>query len=273
MPQVMAAQINRGQITTSRTGPVRLDHHVLQVFLQGSVTCIHGPLQVPNDYPWLALIPAGDASGYYSPGDCELHSVSFQWKELTVVPHENHALRLHVRGKQYLVARYVKLSPESVDLCTALIADIRRDLLMQDLQGDLRAEERFLRMFRTYVRIAGAEIYEAKHRELARFRELIVAHAYEPTSIEELAGQCGMTAYHLRRLFKQCFGISPGTYRNALRMAYAHDLLASSSLNVTEVARRVGFDDPLYFSRAFRKHYGHAPSRAIRVHPSERSPV
>jgi len=42
-------------------------------------------------------------------------------------------------------------------------------------------------------------------------------------------------------------------------MLEAARLLRFTDLTVQEVARRVGFDDPLYFSRAFKRRYGEAP--------------
>ncbi len=46
-------------------------------------------------------------------------------------------------------------------------------------------------------------------------------------------------------------------------MTRARELLISSQLNVSEVAFEVGYSDPLYFSRIFRKHFNVTPSSLI----------
>ena len=66
---------------------------------------------------------------------------------------------------------------------------------------------------------------------------------------------------HLRRLFKQELGQTPGQYLTALRLEHAAEFLRTEGLSVAQAAYRSGFDDPLYFSRLFHKHMGIPPSR------------
>ena len=57
----------------------------------------------------------------------------------------------------------------------------------------------------------------------------------------------------------EIMGVSPQQYLIDLRLRNARDLLISTDLSISEVARSVGYDDPLYFSRLYRKHYGLSP--------------
>jgi AraC family transcriptional regulator, transcriptional activator of pobA len=52
------------------------------------------------------------------------------------------------------------------------------------------------------------------------------------------------------------------------RMLEAARLLRFTDLTVGEIAFRAGFSDPLYFSRAFKRHYGEAPMAYREVHRS-----
>jgi len=54
-------------------------------------------------------------------------------------------------------------------------------------------------------------------------------------------------------------------YILSLRMANAQSLLETTEYNISEVAAAVGYDNPLYFSRLFRKHTGMSPSEYRRV--------
>lgn len=68
---------------------------------------------------------------------------------------------------------------------------------------------------------------------------------------------------YLRKLFKKEVGMSPLEYLTSLRMKSAEKLLTAMWTNeysVAEVAQMCGFDDALYFSRVFKKHFGCSPT-------------
>jgi len=79
-------------------------------------------------------------------------------------------------------------------------------------------------------------------------------------NIEEYAVSKHMSTCWFIRNFKQYNHMTPMQYILSLRIANAQSLLTSSSSNVTEVAAAVGYDNPLYFSRLFKKQIGLAPS-------------
>ena len=62
------------------------------------------------------------------------------------------------------------------------------------------------------------------------------------------------------RLFARYTGLSVLAWARSQRMERAATLLRTTSLRASEVARMVGFADPLYFSRVFRATYGVPPS-------------
>ena len=62
------------------------------------------------------------------------------------------------------------------------------------------------------------------------------------------------------RNFKEYTGSTPAQYLLSLRISNAQTLLESTSYNITEIANIVGYDNPLYFSRIFKKQIGMSPS-------------
>ncbi|MDR0939425.1 MAG: response regulator [Mediterranea sp.] len=66
-------------------------------------------------------------------------------------------------------------------------------------------------------------------------------------------------------------GYSPGEYLRIVRMKKAAELLRESDYNVSEVAYKVGFDDPFYFSKCFKKQFGHSPSKHHDLYTSRSS--
>lgn len=78
-------------------------------------------------------------------------------------------------------------------------------------------------------------------------------------SLEGIAMQFDYSKYYLDRCFKDAYGISLIAYRNEKRMQLAKELLTKKS--VSDVSETLGFSSIYVFSRAFKNHYGVAPTK------------
>ena len=78
-------------------------------------------------------------------------------------------------------------------------------------------------------------------------------------SVEDLASDMGMSRVQLYRKVKALTGSSPVDLLRKARLAQALQWLQSSDLTVSEIAYRVGFSTPSYFTKCFRDEYGKAP--------------
>jgi AraC family transcriptional regulator len=81
-------------------------------------------------------------------------------------------------------------------------------------------------------------------------------------STAALANIANFSAFHFMRIYRALAGESLGTTVQRLRLARAAHLLAASGASISEVSGRVGFETPQAFARAFREHFGVAPSEA-----------
>lgn len=91
--------------------------------------------------------------------------------------------------------------------------------------------------------------------------EQIRNHPETPLSLGAAAQMAGRSPSTLTRLFKKLTGQSFKQYQIGFRLQCAAELLEEMpNLPVGEVARRVGLDDPFYFSRLFHKQMGLSPS-------------
>ena len=79
--------------------------------------------------------------------------------------------------------------------------------------------------------------------------------------IEEYAESMHMSVSWFIRNFKEYTGSTPAQYILALRISNAQSLLETTDLNVTEISEIVGYENPLYFSRLFKKQLGLSPSQ------------
>ena len=77
----------------------------------------------------------------------------------------------------------------------------------------------------------------------------------------EIAAVCGMSVTHLRRSFKEKYGMPMLEYRLDVRMLKAKDMLLSGGYTVSEISEILGFDDANYFSRCFKKKTGVSPKK------------
>lgn len=81
-----------------------------------------------------------------------------------------------------------------------------------------------------------------------------------PMTLDMLSHYAGVSGQHLNRLFKQAIGTTPLLYVSELRLNQAASLLREGQMTIKAIAEAVGFDDPYYFSKKFRKHFGLSPS-------------
>jgi len=94
-------------------------------------------------------------------------------------------------------------------------------------------------------------------RTLAYFHQ----HYAQPLSRAEIARAIGVNGNYLSEIFRQELGLSPWEYLNRYRIKKAKDLLDHTDKSVTAIAFEVGFNDPAYFNRVFRKIVGMSPGQ------------
>ena len=96
--------------------------------------------------------------------------------------------------------------------------------------------------------------------QLSRSVDLMHDLLDTPLRLTELAAMAGSSVYHHIRCFRTQFGVPPHRYLNNLRLERAATLLRFTSLQVGEIAFRVGMPDLAHFGKRFRRFAGHSPS-------------
>lgn len=79
-------------------------------------------------------------------------------------------------------------------------------------------------------------------------------------SIQQVAEDMGVSYSSFRKLFKEHTGISPAIYQQDLRLQRAKELLSTTDLSIKEIAYRLHFESPDYFSAKFKLKTGRRPS-------------
>ena len=79
-------------------------------------------------------------------------------------------------------------------------------------------------------------------------------------TIQEIAQKLGISYSSFRKLFKEYTGIAPAMYQHNLRLQLAKELLTSTDESIKEIAYRLNFGSPDYFSSKFKAKIGMKPS-------------
>ena len=79
-------------------------------------------------------------------------------------------------------------------------------------------------------------------------------------SIEEIAKSTYLSTTYITKIYKEITGDTPINYLINLRMDKAREILSEGHFPIQTVAKRVGYDDPYYFSKLFKKKFGYSPS-------------
>ncbi len=85
-------------------------------------------------------------------------------------------------------------------------------------------------------------------------------HYSDPITVDDLAKRAGYSKCRFNSIFKSSVGCTPIQYLKNIRLSFAADLLSATTLSIGEIAASCGFNDSLYFSRAFSQKYQCSPS-------------
>ncbi|MFC3797968.1 helix-turn-helix domain-containing protein [Cohnella sp. GCM10012308] len=112
---------------------------------------------------------------------------------------------------------------------------------------------------------SGSPRHRKREEDLSRAIRFMNDRLHVTVTLPELAKHAGLSKQHLIHLFKQETGFPPIDYYLRLKMQKASQLLSLTGLSVKEIAAAVGFGDPYYFSRMFKKLMGTSPTDYRRV--------
>ena len=167
-----------------------------------------------------------------------------------------------LRREDYL--RVVASDAETMRAATELEA-----VLLDPTSLGLLREAKSLELL---ARLIGARDREASHQGLTRpvrdrlqhARECLLRDLATPPTLDDLASECGLNTFALKRDFKKLFGEPVFALYQRERMRLAWELLASGRLSATDAGSRVGYTNMSHFGAAFRRAHGVLPGEVRR---------
>ena len=107
---------------------------------------------------------------------------------------------------------------------------------------------------------------DSKHVDIINKARLRIRESLEEDlTIQDLAQELGISYSSFRKLFKEHTGFAPALYQQNLKLQRAKELLSTTDDSIKEIAYRLNFESPDYFSSKFKNQTGMKPSdfRAI----------
>lgn len=148
---------------------------------------------------------------------------------------------------------------KEVDAVVEAFEDCYRQVLGGYTDGELTALTtsfaRLLGLCRMLQRSDNARRHHSEERVLRTLR-FMRSNLSRPVTLGELAGQASLSVPHFSALFQRQMRCPPMEFLIRLRMQRACELLISSDQPAHEIAAAIGYEDPFYFSRLFRKKVG-----------------
>jgi AraC-like DNA-binding protein len=148
------------------------------------------------------------------------------------------------------VVRLVKLldTPDEMKL---FAPSIIREIIYRLLKG------------RQGERLSHLVTAEGDARRISRAVKKLRENIDQPLKIENMARELGMSVSGFHNHFKSVTAMSPLQFQKQIRLQEARRLMLGENLDVASAGFRVGYEDPAYFSREYKKLFGAPPHRDI----------
>jgi AraC-like DNA-binding protein len=131
-----------------------------------------------------------------------------------------------------------------------LLPAINREIVFRLLKGNQAPRLAHL--------ISGGE-----EKRIAKAIENLREHYDRPLRIENIARDMGMSVSGFHHHFKSVTAMSPLQFQKQIRLQEARRLMLGEDLDAASAGFRVGYEDPSYFSRDYKKQFGAPPQRDI----------
>ena len=103
--------------------------------------------------------------------------------------------------------------------------------------------------------------FRRENEFLSKFLAVVNNHLSDSDlSVEDIGNEMCLSRVQLYRKVKALTGKSPVEIVREERLRRGHQLLADSSLNISEIAYRVGFSSPSYFTKCYKDLFGKSPT-------------
>lgn len=143
-----------------------------------------------------------------------------------------------------LVSQMLVLPPERVEIIWGLVLSILGEINVSIVQLQRKDSDNYVQTSR-----------------LDKAAQHIQLHYNAELKVKDLAEMTGYSVSWFENQFSRKYKMSPLTFQAKQRIARAKDMIRADIFSISEIGYAVGFNDPLYFSRVFKKNVGVSPQQ------------
>ncbi len=100
----------------------------------------------------------------------------------------------------------------------------------------------------------------SKRQLFKKVEQYIIDNIKEDLDLETIANNFNLSPYYFSRSFKEVMGCNLSDFINTVRIRMAKELLKQNHMSIKEIGYEVGYSDPNYFSKVFKKYEGYTPT-------------
>ena len=230
----------------------RIDYQLIYVFNgKGYFKLDHQMQEVPKGHIVI-----------YKPGEPQIYEYHFNdstevyWVHFTGHAASSILTDLELSGQS---VRYVDVNGDYVEIFKKIIHELNMKNLRYEYFSTSHLLELFSRLSRDLYKTAnkGGALSDNDINDVIKMMHI---RHNQKCLVADFAKICNLSVYRFIHKFKNHTGKTPIEYITKIRIDEATYLLCNSLLSISEIASVVGYDDPLYFSRIYKKATGFSPS-------------
>lgn len=143
-----------------------------------------------------------------------------------------------------------------------LLTELEAERLGNRLYAESLANALAVHLIREYSTIQKTVRHYSGGLSKAKLQQAIAyiqEHLNQGLSLDKIATEVSISAYHFSRLFKQSTGLAPHQYQIRCQVERAKELLQAGEMTIADIATQVGFYDQSHLSRHFKRIVGVSP--------------
>ena len=163
----------------------------------------------------------------------------------------------------------IKINSYEVGADSYMSKPFNFDMLMVRIEKLIEQQEKRKQEFRKNIEVnpGAITITSLDEQLIQKSLEYLEKNMDNPEyGVEELSRDLGMARMSLYRKLQSITGDTPTDFIRSIRLKRAAQLLQGSQLPIVEVANRVGFSSPSYFSKCFKEMFGMLPKQYVEEH-------
>jgi len=177
--------------------------------------------------------------------------------ELKVFPKETLEIAVELLS---FIANYIIERENTLILQKRLIERQKKIIYEKEEKERLRKKMEQIAAFLKLEKYSDIDLHP-RQKILKKVQDFIQRNYQHQVRLEDIAKICCLTPNYLCSLFREETGLTLHQYLFKIRMEKAKQFLENSDLSIKQVSYKVGYKDPNYFSRTFKKNTGLPPTR------------